>query len=57
MCWKQEFYFSQCGHRFVVENSIVRKCAAAEAYGHPCFGSFENPESDIVVRQGRCPNC
>ncbi|KAI0905733.1 hypothetical protein F4823DRAFT_609753 [Ustulina deusta] len=57
MCWKQEYSFSQCGHRFIVENSTVRRCPAAKAYGHSCIGSFENAESDIEVKQGVCPSC
>ncbi|KAI1147089.1 hypothetical protein F4825DRAFT_455840 [Nemania diffusa] len=57
MCWKQEYKFAGCGHRVVVESVTVRKCPSAEAYGHPCIGSFENPESDVVKKPGNCPSC
>jgi hypothetical protein len=59
MYWKQEYRFTNCGHRYVVEDNsgVVRKCAAAEAYGHACIGSFENKESDLLVEQGNCPGC
>lgn len=57
MCWKQEYRFAKCGHRFVAENLTVRKCPSAEAYGHQCIGSLENPASDLVARAGDCPRC
>jgi len=58
MCWKQEYSFSQCGHRVVAEHEVLRKCAAGEAYGHACIGSFDNvAEFDVRVERGYCPDC
>ncbi|KAI0390763.1 hypothetical protein F5Y17DRAFT_443210 [Xylariaceae sp. FL0594] len=58
MCWKQEYSYTQCGHRVIAENEVLRKCASGEAYGHACFGSFDNAGHFAVrVERSCCPAC